>query len=173
MATPEEEFEAAVAYGEQQKFLAAIAYGEAQKKAASQPSASELAEWNNQRREVSDVYGDANAQNDFDRSQALAQQSYETADLAKQWNRQREALPGQYAHRGLLNSGIYGEALQHYGEDRTSASSALALKYQQTLGNIGLAQQRAQGAYGRDTASVDSTEAARRQDLASQLKGVV
>lgn len=137
------------------------------------PAPTELATWANQRRQVADQYGNTTANLDFQRSQAQAQQSADTGQLAQTWDRTRNNLPGQFAQKGLLDSGIYGGALQRYGQDRTNASSNLALKYQSQLGGYGLQQQQAQSAYTSGTQQIDSSEAARRQDLASQLKGVV
>lgn len=139
----------------------------------AQPDPTELATWQNQRTTLGDTYGTANAQNAFDRTQTLANQAAETAALARQWTQTRNALPGQYAKRNLLNSGIYGGALQQYGSDRAAATDALALKYQTTLGQLGLNAQAAQTAYTSGTSQVNNSEAARRESLAASLKGVV
>lgn len=153
------------------RYLQAQAY--AQSGGIAPPDPTEIAAWGNQRRQIADQYGNSQAQFAYQRSTQQAQQGQDTADLAKQWDRTRTALPGQFAHRGLLDSGVYGGALQQYGSDRDSASKNLALKYQNSLGQIGLNQQQSQSAYTSGNQQVDASEAARRQSLAAQLKGVV
>lgn len=137
------------------------------------PDATETAAWGNQRRQVADQYGNTESTIEFNRDQAKQNQALDTGQLAKTWDRTREALPGQFAHRNLLNSGIYGGALQQYGTDRSDASSALALKYQQQFGQFDIQHQQASNAYTSGTGQIDASEAARRQSLASQLNGVV
>lgn len=126
----------------------------------------------NQRRQANDLYGNSLANLEFQRGNALANQSLDTQNLTTQWDRTRERLPGGYAHRGLLNSGIYGQGLQNYATDRLSAFRNLQSKYQQQLGSYDLQKQQAVNQHASTFAGIDTTEQAARADLAAQLRGL-
>lgn len=136
------------------------------------PSAGEIAGWGSQRRGLDTQYGISTAQHDYTRGGLLAQQSQDTGDLAMKYDRMRESIPGGFAHRGLLNSGVYGGALQQYGQDRTSAYARMAQGYGQQLGQVTLDQGASDRTYTSGLSSVADAEAARRQDLATQIRGL-
>lgn len=137
------------------------------------PTPTEIAMWGNQRMQVADQYGNTSAQLAFQRAMQQGQESQDWSGMNRQFDRTRETLPGQFARRGLLNSGIYGNALTQYAQDRYHATAGLALKYQQSLGQLNLNQQQAQTNYTSGTSQIYNSETARRQELASQLAGVV
>ena len=135
-------------------------------------SPEEQATWAGRRRRAKDTWEFGKSKLEFDRGGTQAQQGADVATLVRQFDLMRRNLPGGYARRGLLNSGIYAQALQDYGQERTSAYGDLARKYQQMLG-----QQEFQGReldlnYSNAILDVDELEKMRRAQLAAQLKGL-
>jgi hypothetical protein len=137
-----------------------------------QPSAGETAEWGNQRRQLGTNYQDALAQIDFERGNLAARQGVDTQDLTRKFDQMRDRLPGQYQKRGLMNSGIYGGALQDYGTDRAGAFAKMKSQYGEQLGQLDLSKKRTHSQYQSGMTSIDTTEAARRQDLATMIRGI-
>jgi hypothetical protein len=136
------------------------------------PTGADLATWGNQRRALGDTWGNENANYASNRASDLAAQSHDTGQLAQTWDRTRTTLPGQFLHKGLMNSGVYGGALQQYGQNRASAEGNLQLKYQNMIGGLDQAHQNASNTYTSGMGQVDQTEQATRADLAAQLKGL-
>lgn len=108
----------------------------------------------------------------FNRGNTLAQQGLDFTALARKYDQMRTQLPGSYAHRGLLNSGIYGNALQQYAQQRQTATQGLTQKYQQALGQQQLGLTQAQQNYGYSNQDTAAAEQARRADIAAALKGL-
>lgn len=94
-------------------------------------------------------------------------------DLARQLGRARQQLPGQYAQRGLLRSGIYGRGLGDFEEGRMMAESRQERGFGQrrmdlynTLGQFDINR-------GIALANIDLQEAQRRSAIAGLLQGAV
>lgn len=92
-------------------------------------------------------------------------------DLARQLTRARQQLPGQYAGRGLLRSGIYGRGLGEFEEGRMMAESRQERGFGQrrmdlynTLGQFDINR-------GMALANIDLQEAQRRSAIAAMLQG--
>lgn len=128
--------------------------------------------WDNRRNRAKALYETQKAQGEFQRSNILENQSLDTAELAKRFNRMRERLPGGFARRGLLNSGIYQRALKQYAEDRQAATSSLAARYQQMLGEHGFDQKLQAVQYLNTIGDINDAERVRRAQIAAALQGV-
>jgi hypothetical protein len=108
---------------------------------------------------------DAMGQLDLD--QGLAEYSQ-----GQQFRQARNQLPGQFAQRGLLNSGFYKGALQDFGVAQTDALSALQNDFgrqrNDLVGQLGaLDANRMIG-----LADIDLNQTQRRSAIASVLQGV-
>lgn len=103
------------------------------------------------RENVNEDYSQQLAQNAFDRSQASAAYAPQFRDLALNFNRQREAMPGSYIARGVYGqSGIWNQGLQNYATDRLNA-----------VGDLNLARSQSMARY-----DFNKTQLARRRALA-------
>lgn len=133
---------------------------------------SETQNFNQQQTDLSQGYEQQSAQNTYARANLQANQQRATTQLGQQYDQQRSTLPGAYAHRGLLNSGIYSTGLDNYAKARTNAFDNSNQSYAQALGQNDLSQQQATQSYGSATGSLAAQKTARRADLASQLRAV-
>lgn len=148
-------------------------YTEGWQPRAPGPSGSEAAGWANQRRVIGDTYGNTTARIGFDRANAEMDNTYNVEALARQYMRMRDRMPGQFASRGLVGSGIQLDAQQRAQEDQGVAETNLARMYQRQLGDLSLRGNEATTNYTSGIAGVDLTEAARRADLAASIRGLV
>lgn len=144
----------------------------AQQSFLSQPTPDELTQYSIMKRNAKTQLGQVQAQNAFQRNADLRNQGLETSALTRRFDTMRERLPGAFAGRGLLNSGIYGHALTTYAQDRQNALTALATKYQQMLGQLDIGNQGANQDYQTALANAADMEQARRATLAAQLKAL-
>ena len=140
--------------------------------AAQTPSAVEFATWMNQRRQLADTYGTTTAQNSFQRGNVQADQATNVQRMGVTQGWETENLPNAFIRRGLWGSGIQKQAEQNLQTKQGWVRSDSANQYQRMLGQIALNQQGASTAYTGGMAGVDSIEAARRSDLASQIRGL-
>jgi hypothetical protein len=92
--------------------------------------------------------------------------------LKSQYAQQRASLPGQYAGRGLLNSGIYKQGLIDYNKGRTTAFKGLAQQYASQQHQLQAGGAKAQLDMNQSLNDVDLAEAQARAQLAAQLKAV-
>lgn len=133
---------------------------------------AEMAAWDGRRRRATNQYQVGQAQGQFNRSLGKQNQGIETRNLTQQYGQMRENLPGSYARRGMLNSGIYGRGLQQYGTQRTTAFGDLASKYQQQFGQLDLTDQANTVNYNDQLGDINDQERVRRAQLASALRGI-
>lgn len=133
---------------------------------------AEQASWDGRRRRATNQYQRGQAQGVFNRGVARQNEGIETRDLAQRYGKMRENLPGQFARRNMLNSGIFGRALQDYGSERTTSFGNLASRYQQQFGQLDLTDQSATGGYNDQLGDINEQEALRRSQLASALRGI-
>lgn len=101
------------------------------------------------------------------------QNQFDTDSLNRQWFDYRQQLPGSYNARGLLNSGIYKNALSKYATERQSSFDQLRFNYQRQIGEQDLEYQKSYNIYEQTHLGVDAEQAARRAQLASQLQAVM
>lgn len=133
---------------------------------------AEQAGWDNRRRRATNQYQIGQAQSTFNRGQLTANRGIETGNLAKQYDRMRTRLPGSYAKRGMLNSGIYGQGLQDYGSDRVGAFGQLAQRYASQFGQLDLSDQAATTTYNDNIGDIYDQERIRRSQVAAAIRGI-
>ena len=136
------------------------------------PSPEELDAWASQRGRTTLGYQQGNAQADFSRGNILANRTADYANLKHQFGQMRNQLPQQYSGRGLLNSGVYTQGLQNYGQQRIQAFGDLGRRYQQMLGQSDLNRQQGGQNYFANMADINSQERARRAALAAQIRSI-
>jgi hypothetical protein len=128
--------------------------------------------WDNRRRRATDSYQHERSQFAFQRGNVQQNQGLDTNKLARQFDQMRERLPGGYARRGLLNSGIYKRGLTNYGLERQSAFGDLASKYQQMLGQLSMDEFGSGITYGNTIGDINDAERVRRAQIAAALQGI-
>lgn len=133
---------------------------------------AEQASWQNQRLAARNSLQSQLAGFDFQRGAYQQQQGLDTNSLTTQFDQMRQKLPGGFAAKGLLNSGIYADKLQQYGTQKDQAFSNLAAKYQQMLGGLGQQQDAANMNYANTITNTNDQEAIRRSQIAASLKGL-
>lgn len=107
----------------------------------------------------------------FERTQLGLDKAQAVADLARQWDQLRNRLPGSFARRGLLNSGIAARGLKDYGVDRTLAESRLGRAYDARAGALDLEQSQVQSVYDQAISDLKAQEEARRASIRASLSG--
>ncbi len=128
--------------------------------------------FDSQRSKINLDFGHANAMNAFQRGNVLANRASDFGNLKRQFFNMRNSLPGQYVGRGLMNSGIYKQGLQDFNQNRVQQFGDLARKYQQMVGQLDLQRQQGLESQYAGLADINAQEAARRAQLASQIRGV-
>jgi hypothetical protein len=125
------------------------------------------------RSKASNTYGQARATNDYQRSSLDARFNQNQAQMGLQWDRQRGKLPGGYARRGLLNSGVYHQGLQDYAVNRGNAYNQALQQYGEQAGAIGLQGQSTEQTYADAMATIAAQEQMARSQVASTLRGLL
>lgn len=113
------------------------------------------------------------AQNNYQYGQAKLDRSKQLQKFGISWGRSREALPGQFQGRGLMNSGIYQDALQNYGIDRQMAADDLTSQYQRQLSGLNMDLGDLHMGYTGTNLGIDLDEQTRRSVIAAALKSVM
>lgn len=99
------------------------------------------------------------------------QQTQARRDLARQLTRARQQLPGMYAGRGLLRSGIYGRGLGEFEEGRMMAEARQERDFGQRRQDLMAALSQFDTNRAIALANIDLQEAQRRSAIAAMLQG--
>jgi hypothetical protein len=130
----------------------------------------DIYQFDSARRKTRLGYAQDNAQNNLQRSQLRSQSQIQRKDLNYKFGQIRQQLPGGFAKRNLLNSGIYGDALRQYAKQREMATNAQMTGYMNQFGQLGLQRAQTNDTYANSMADIIEAENAKRATLASQLK---
>lgn len=130
----------------------------------------QIAAFNQALARLSADYGRSLAQDTFDRGSA--QQDYNRANtaLGMQWDQARTQLPGSYAGRGLLNSGIYKAGLKDYATQRSFATDTLRSQYDRQVGQLNLNRQGLEDRYRQERDAVAESKNAAIASKAAQIR---
>lgn len=134
------------------------------------PSPGQTYQWGQRKRNAAQGLARREAQNTFDRRNIYQNRKADVRSLGQQFMQMRNRIPEAYGRRGLMASGLYGQGLQDYGQQRTQAYGDLSRKYQQMLGQLRLGQQNYREDYANSMSDIASEEAVRRAELAAQLR---
>lgn len=125
------------------------------------------------RRTATTQYGLARARLEAEKSHAGLVQAQALRDIGQQYQQNRQKLPGGFAQRGLLNSGIYGRALTSLRTGHADALARNQLQYQGQLNQFGLQGRESELTYQDELLNLASEEQAlRTKAILSQLFGV-
>lgn len=113
------------------------------------------------------------AQNNYQYGQAKLDRAKQLQKFGISWGRTREQLPGSFQGRGLMNSGIYQDALQNYGMDRQFAADDLTSAYQRQLAGLNMNLGDLAMTHSGTNLGIDLDEQTRRSVIAAALKSVM
>lgn len=113
------------------------------------------------------------AQDNYRRAQLGIYDQRNRDRLGQQFDQARGKLPGSFARRNLFTSGIYKQALENYGNSRNQAFGDLDLNYTSQLGGFDIEKQNQTGTYNTSLAGIEAEKAARRSQLATELRNVM
>lgn len=136
-----------------------------------QLSPFDIASFRTRRTALRNDYRRGVAANNLAMGDATAQYNNDYQGLLQNYTTQRNQLPGSYANRGLLNSGIYREGLgQHYA-DRATGFGNLNMGLQSQLGQLNLQRLQLAQALRGGLSQVTADQLAARAQLAATLRG--
>lgn len=135
--------------------------------------AAEATAFEGQRSAVDYGYQQNLAQNAAQMQSLNVEQTRAQRDLTRQLNRARQQLPGQYAGRGLLRSGIYGRGLGEFEENRLMAESRQEGAFGQRRQDLISALSQFDINRAMSLANIDLQEAQRRSAIAAMLQGAM
>ena len=135
--------------------------------------AAEAAAYDTRRSQARQAYANMAAQNTFSSGQAGLGYGRSVRDLTRKFDQMRSRLPGGFARRGLLNSGIYGSALQNYATNRANTMNDLQQQLAGTQGQYALQGQMGENTLNTALAAIQAEQDARRADLAAQLREIM
>lgn len=135
-------------------------------------SASELAAYNSRRSSARNQYSQYLAQSTYNKG--LNEQDYTQGyqRAGQSFDAARQNLPDQYLRRGALHSGLYGQGLGAYAQQRQQGLGDLTQAYQRNVAQGNINDQNQASNMNDALSQIDQEEAARRADIAAQLKGL-
>lgn len=122
------------------------------------------------RRRVNDTYGMGVSQNTQQQSQLRNTFGRQKGDLVRQFADMRERLPGSFAGRGMLNSGMYQHALTQFGDRRAQSFADLGQQQTDGLAGLQLARDQMEWTRGATLGDLEEQQAARRRAIAASLQ---
>lgn len=140
--------------------------------APPQLSVAELAQYGARRNAANLQYNQGLSKLAANRGALTQRYASSERDLATQFGRQREQVPYAALARGVLTSGIYGGQLQDVAQQRVKALGQLLQQRTAGLNDISLQQANLQQTRAQLLADITAQEAARRQQLAAQIRSV-
>lgn len=123
------------------------------------------------KRRINDTYFLNQQQNQYQQGVAGNNYAINQGNLIDQFAQLRNQIPGNFIHRGLINSGLYGQGLGQFAKNRASALGNLASQYQQQLGGFNLANSQLGYSQSNGLQDLESQRRARLATLASTLGG--
>lgn len=117
-------------------------------------------------------YGETLATNTYNINQAREGLLRNLQGLDLSGTQQRNQLPGQFAHRGTLNSGIYKDALANWAANQTYQRGNYNYQAQTQIGGYDLANQQAALRMKQALSDIALQKQARRAQIAAQLRGL-
>lgn len=134
----------------------------------------EIANYQNRNDQLGTNYQNQLASSAYQRARLGLRNNMALDQIGQSFDRQRALLPGSFIQRGLYgNSGIFNSALEDYAKARGQAFSNQQFNYSDQLGQLDLQDQQAGSTYNTGLAGVAAEQAARRAELATQLRGII
>lgn len=136
-------------------------------------SPAETAAYNARRVQARGTYRAGLAQNSYQRRIGNAGYQQQRLGLTSQWNQTRNLLPGGYAQRGLLNSGIYQGGLQQYGQQRIGAFQGAEQTHFGQLGQLSQGRLDLRSTLNSSLNTIEAEQQARRATIAAGIRSAI
>jgi hypothetical protein len=117
-------------------------------------------------------YGTALSKNAYNQGNLGLRRQMDNAELGQQFFDFRQKIPGAFAARGFMNSGLYKKSLMDYQNNRLKAQNKLDFNYNEALGGLNLDKLGIEGNLSGGLASIEAQKQVRRATLAAQLKDI-
>ena len=95
------------------------------------------------------------------------------SNLERKYKGIREQLPGQYARRGMVNSGIYDKAYARSFEEQNRSSQALEQNFLDAMEQLFLRQTAAESAYAESAGQQALEDYLAKAALAAEIRDVL
>jgi hypothetical protein len=115
--------------------------------AVSTVSPGQTMAWNGQKADARQNLMGSKAGNLYQQQLSGLQYGQRLGDMQSKFNQARVQLPTQYAQRGILQSGIYKNALAQYAQERLRAQNSLQTQFQMEQGGFIFGDRQAEDDY--------------------------
>lgn len=122
------------------------------------------------RRQINDTLGLGTAQTQYQRNTSRLGHNQRRQQLVQQFSRVGERLPGRFARRGLLNSGLYHKGVAEHLRDRDASLANLDQDFNQQLYGLDLADTQLEAVRRSALDDIEAQEAARRAAIAAMIR---
>jgi len=122
------------------------------------------------RRRVNDTFNLGSAQNLYQRQTAQSAFGRTKNNLFTSFARMRDKLPGQYASRGLLNSGLYQKGIADFGQRKNQQIGEVTAQFGEQMAGLDLAERQLGQVRTSASMDVDEQEQSRIAAAASLLR---
>lgn len=108
--------------------------------------------------------------NAFERENLLLNQSAQVGDLQRAFQRQAPQLGVPFARRGLETSGIRNVGIDRQVGDHQRNLSRVGETFNRQFNQLSVSDLQNQTQYSQGVANIDSYDAARRSEIATQIR---
>lgn len=123
-----------------------------------------------ERRRVNNNYALGASQNQYAQETAANAYGRDRGSLVQKYAQMREGLPGGYANRGLLNSGVWQKAQTDFATQQDQALTDQQGAYQDQLGGLKLGMGQLETSRTNGLNDLTDQETARRAQIAAMLR---
>lgn len=141
--------------------------------ASGQLLPTELQYWNAAKQRVNRAYDMGTGQNKHDRGLAQYQYDWDRQDMLKRLADQRNAIPGQFNRRGMMNSGLYQRGLADYTRDSTRSTQRLDTAHYLRQAGFNLVDNQLKRIRDESLTDITDQQAALRELRATTLRSVM
>jgi len=135
-------------------------------------STAEVAYYENQKRMANQSYGRGIVDVNLQRGRLGVDQGFATDDINQRFGDIREQVPGSFNRRGLLNSGIFKNALTDLFTDKTSALDRLNVGFARQFQDLDITEQDLSTQLENALSSISGDQQLRRSVYAEIIKGL-
>jgi hypothetical protein len=133
----------------------------------------DVAQYAVQRRQAARSYGTQSAALALQQRQGTSDYAQGLSQYGLQFLRQRNAMPGRWLGRGMLNSGFFKDAYSGMLTDQNNKTNELKRKYLQQQEGYTLQQQLLQAQLSGSLSDIAQLKSAQRSSKAAALRGLV
>lgn len=137
-----------------------------------QLSTQEVAYFQNQRRIANNSFGRGIVDINLQRGRLGVDEQFATQDLTDQFDAAREPLTGSFNRRGLLDSGIFKNALSDFFTQKTGAFDRLDVAFERQFTDLDITEDDLNQQLTNALSSIAADENVRRSVYAEIIRGL-